>query len=390
MIVHIFTLFWNQKRKYGGMFVEQVVVFIVLLFCFVNSGKTLSRYYTPGMLDTENVLCFGTESKLDGDSLTPEETEKMMRGLCERLRKHSVVETVSECAFFVPYVRPEGMNPKDSLGYGEKRIQIYVKGADEYTAELFKIEMEEGEWLSNGMLENGTYSAVITRQLSEQFGWHEILGRCISLNGRVYTIVGVIAGLKQEAREESHPVLILPYEECGYAGWPEFVVRVQEGKEKTFSKLLDREFARLFMGTNQEISLFSLKSLKVTTMLSDIVNMGAMIIPVLFLLVFTFIGTFGLFWLYSSKRRKEFALRIVVGATPRELYRFVVSESLLLSVLALLPGMVLFCFVYPFDPVHLSALGCACLVMILFSVFSAWWPAYKVARVNPVEAMREV
>ena len=144
------------------------------------------------------------------------------------------------------------------------------------------------------------------------------------------------------------------------------------------------------MGTNQEIGLFSLESLKVTTMLSDIVNMGAMIIPVLFLLVFTFIGTFGLFWLYSSKRRKEFALRIVVGATPRELYRFVVSESLLLSVLALLPGMVLFCFVYPFDPVHLSALGCACLVMILFSVFSAWWPAYKVARMNPVEVMREV
>ena len=282
------------------------------------------------------------------------------------------------------------MNPKDSLGYGEKRIQIYVKGADEYTAELFKIEMEEGEWLSNEMLENGTYPAVITRQLSEQFGWHEILGRCISLNGRVYTIVGVIAGLKQEAREESRPVLILPYEESGYAGWPEFVVRVQEGKQDTFSKLLDSEFARLFLGTNQEIGLFSLESLKVTTMLSDIVNMGAMIIPVLFLLVFTFIGTFGLFWLYSSKRRKEFALRIVVGATPRELYRFVVSESLLLSVLALLPGMVLFCFVYPFDPVHLSALGCACLVMILFSVFSAWWPAYKVARVNPVEAMREV
>ena len=180
------------------------------------------------------------------------------------------------------------------------------------------------------------------------------------------------------------------YEESGYAGWPEFVVRVQEGKQDTFSKLLDSEFARLFMGTNQEIGLFSLESLKVTTMLSDIVNMGAMIIPVLFLLVFTFIGTFGLFWLYSSKRRKEFALRIVVGATPRELYRFVVSESLLLSVLALLPGMVLFCFVYPFDPVHLLALGCACLVMILFSVFSAWWPAYKVAQVNPVEAMREV
>ena len=201
--------------------------------------------------------------------------------------------------------------------------------------------------------------------------------------------------------------------------WFEYMVRVKEGETDNFRNLMNKEFnlmmgeepvrlsfgniekwklndmrgvfiTLLGMGTNQEISLFSLKSLKVTTMLSDIVNMGAMIIPVLFLLVFTFIGTFGLFWLYSSKRRKEFALRIVVGSTPRGLYRFVVSESLLLSVLALLPGMVLFCFVYPFDPVHLSALGCACLVMILFSVFSAWWPAYKVARVNPVEAMREV
>ena len=79
----------------------------------------------------------------------------------------------------------------------------------------------------------------------------------------------------------------------------------------------------------------------------------------------------------------------MVGSTPRELYCFVISESLLLSALALLPGIILFCFVYPLDPVHLSALGCACLVMILFSVFSAWWPAYRVTRVNPVEAMRE-
>ena len=34
MMVHIFTLFWNQKRKYGGMFVEQVVV--ISFCCFVS------------------------------------------------------------------------------------------------------------------------------------------------------------------------------------------------------------------------------------------------------------------------------------------------------------------------------------------------------------------
>ena len=32
---HIFTLFLNQKRRYGGMLAEQMLVFFVLLFCFV-------------------------------------------------------------------------------------------------------------------------------------------------------------------------------------------------------------------------------------------------------------------------------------------------------------------------------------------------------------------
>ena len=39
--------------------------------------------------------------------------------------------------------------------------------------------------------------------------------------------------------------------------------------------------------------------------------------------------------------------------------------------------------------VNLLALGAACAVMMLFSVFSAWWPAYQVTKINPVEAMRE-
>lgn len=56
MIRHIFTLMLNQKRMYGGMLLEQVFVFIVLLFCFTTVGKNMSQYYSPGMLDTDNTL----------------------------------------------------------------------------------------------------------------------------------------------------------------------------------------------------------------------------------------------------------------------------------------------------------------------------------------------
>ena len=112
-------------------------------------------------------------------------------------------------------------------------------------------------------------------------------------------------------------------------------------------------------------------------------------IPTAFLLLFAFIGTFGLFWLNSKKRKVEFALRLVVGATKQRLIGLVVTESLILSVLAALPGMVLFGFVYEWTGVNVAAIGMTLVVMIVFAVFSAWWPAYKVVQVNPVEAMRE-
>ena len=44
---------------------------------------------------------------------------------------------------------------------------------------------------------------------------------------------------------------------------------------------------------------------------------------------------------------------------------------------------------YEWTGVNVAAIGMTLVVMIVFAVFSAWWPAYKVVQVNPVEAMRE-
>ena len=101
------------------------------------------------------------------------------------------------------------------------------------------------------------------------------------------------------------------------------------------------------------------------------------------------IGMLGLFLLYSFRRKKEFALRIVVGSTPGGLKRFVIIEALLLTVLSWTPGIILFFLIYPINSINLLALIAACIVMVVFSVFSAWWPAYRISRVNPVDAMRE-
>lgn len=138
-----------------------------------------------------------------------------------------------------------------------------------------------------------------------------------------------------------------------------------------------------------DLGIMELDKLKAVYMQNELLSLIAIIVPTFFLLIFVFIGTFGLFWLYSSRRRKEFALRIVVGSTPIGLRNFVILEAILLTILSWIPGMILFFLIYSVNSIDLLALVATCFVMMLFSVFSAWWPAYQVSQVNPVEAMRE-
>jgi len=389
MIRHIFTLFLNQKRTFGGMLAEQILVFLALLFCFVIVGEKIAQYFSPGILNTKNTFICMLHPVLPSEELSPAELQQKMDRVVEKVRKSPSVIAFGKSKWLVPYIRPEEMYLNDSIQIGTRKIQVFLKFADKYMNQVFQLQMEEGVWLTDEPLEDGSYPAVITSQLMEKLSWSQGIGKRIHYNGIVFTVVGVVAGIKQEPLKVARPTMIVP-ERVLSDTWFEYTARVKEGGADNFRSLMSKEF-NLMMGKDHvRLSFGNIEKWKLNDMRDVFITLLGVGIPTFFLFSFAFIGTFGLFWLYSSKRRKEFALRIVVGSTPRELYCFVISESLLLSVLALLPGIILFCFVYPLDPVHLSALGCACLVMIVFAVFSAWWPAYRVTRVNPVEAMREV
>ena len=109
--------------------------------------------------------------------------------------------------------------------------------------------------------------------------------------------------------------------------------------------------------------------------------------PAFFLFIFAFIGTFGLFWLQSKKRLKEYALQLALGATRRDLMKMVLGESLLISVMASIPSVLLAFFIYDFTVENIAAVVTTILLMCLFSLFSAWYPAYRISRVNPAEVL---
>jgi hypothetical protein len=391
MIRHIFTLMLNQKRMYGGMLLEQVFVFIVLLFCFTTVGKNMSQYYSPGMLDTDNTLKLALFPLSPTEPWSTEEVERKMDRIVADIRNASCVEAIGKSLCLTPYSRPEEMNPWDSIRIEGKRMKVFIKKVDGHMQKVFSPRMEEGEWLTDDMrLEDGSFPVVVTRQLVDEVGWTIGMGRKIYFRGMKFTVVGIVAGIKQEVLLPSPPVLIMPMH-VPYQNWysSEYAVRVKEGEEDTFRDLIQKEVDKMMGKDNVMLWIGDVAKWKVNDMQDTFITLLAIGVPTIFLLVFAFIGTFGLFWLYSSKRRKEFALRLVVGSTCVRLFQFVIFESVLLTLLALVPGCILFCWVYSFSTVNLTALGAAVGAMMLFSVFSAWYPAYQVSRVNPVEAMRE-
>ena len=87
----------------------------------------------------------------------------------------------------------------------------------------------------------------------------------------------------------------------------------------------------------------------------------------------------------------EFGLRIAFGCTPARLMRKIIFENLILTSLAMLPGLIVVAGLYSFAPKGwewMAAVGAAIVLMWLFSAFSAWYPARQAAKVQPVEALK--
>ncbi|MDR2139031.1 MAG: FtsX-like permease family protein [Tannerella sp.] len=398
---HILKIIWNQKRHYAWIFTEQVLVTAILMLSAVSLLEAYKKYKTPGMLDVENAFyvgqMFNIDSNVDapGGKLKEEIREELINAqqsmniIIENLRKLPYVKAITRGFMMAPYARDDELYMEmnsDSISIDDKKILAVIKISDEFGASVLNVEMEEGTWFENHPLPDGSTPVVITRQFADKAGWSTATGKKIQRH-RVWTVTGVAAGLKQEPFAPSPVAIVLPtYAVLGLEF--ENLVKIERGMEKEFTELYYREFRRLIPSKYTEPLLSYMPSAKRSQILQSVLPVVLQGIPTLFLFVFAFIGTFGLYWMISQKRMKEFALRRALGSTKSGLMRIVVGESLLITCLAVLPALVLSFLIYDYTAVHVIAVSATIFIMLLFAVVSAWYPAWKVSRVNPAEALQ--
>ena len=377
----------NSIKRFFGIFIEQILIFIILMLAIVSISVAVDKYNEPGLLNTDNVVNFGY-SAIDYRADNLDEVSRNMDILQENLKKSSNVIALSVDYMVVPYIR--GANDEtDSITIDNTKIKSYVKWSGKSGRDIYDLELVEGDWFTNEKLPDGTLQVVITKDIADSLKWNKSVGKKLSVRNREYTIVGVIAGFRHVIFQKSTtPTVIMPYEiNEDMNMFREVSIKVKD--IDVFTADFYSQWNKLMKNRGVTMFYWNLNDLKEGNMTNVTADIILQTIPTIFLLIFAFIGTFGIFWLTSKKRVKEFALRMAIGSTTKGLTWLVIKESIIITSISMIPGLIMAVFIYELTMVHFVAIGITVVFMLLFAIFSAWYPAYTVSKINPAKALKD-
>ena len=392
-------MLYAQRKKYYTIFVEQVLITVVLMLCTVSSFILLEKYLRPGLLDVSNQFATSIRSVSGAREMFDKELEATDL-VSDKMKEKDYVLSIVRESDLAPYLRSDSYYRGDTIQFGNKKYWSKLKYVDKEGLDMFDIRLIAGEWFDEDVLPDGSCPVVVTRQLEEGILGKEAVERGESLLGKKLTytnryvsvnrecsVIGVVAGVKQAAFDDSPQAVIFPYKYYLKMSTPMTLIKIKKGYEQDFYKDYKAAYESLELGRNFIMSIISMNKMKLEFRFSEMLGLTSQITPTLFFIVFAFLGTFGLFWMQSKKKAKEYALQIAIGLAPQQLVSNIVLESVLLSLFASIPALIVAFFIYDWTWLHVVAIGSTILIMVLFAVFSAWYPAYKVSRINPAEVL---
>jgi hypothetical protein len=220
------------------------------------------------------------------------------------------------------------------------------------------------------------------------------VGVWIPVDGISRQIVGVVEdGRNNSLREAPEPYVYLPWMQAPSG---DFMLVVETGPEpETMAETVRRELKRVNPG-GQVYSTTTVKAHVATALATDRTLTAVAAALGIACVLLTAAGLFGLLQYMVAARRREFGVRLAIGAEPSAIRREVLWDALRLAAFALPAGVALLAAgasaaeslvigVTAADPgIYLSAV-CGLLVI---SVGAAWLPALQATRIDPLEALR--
>lgn len=301
-----------------------------------------------------------------------------------------------------PYVSFQG-----SKRVGTESMNSNVTGVSEDFADINKLDIAQGRTLQYLDIAQRTNVCVVGSFINLKYFGGQALGEKIKLNGRDFTIVGVLEEKADSTEYSADDAIYVPYSTVSrmmnIRDVDSFTITFKDEEMAAEAKTtLENALTEYFNGSSDAFYVQSMS--EVLDMMNQSTNMLITILTLIagISLVVGGIGIMNIMLVSVTERTKEIGIRKALGAKERYIMSQFVIEAAATSALGGIIGIVVgyilsfvaskVIFITLGEPLTVAPTMFAILVSVGISaaigIFFGYMPAKKAARLNPIDALR--